>query len=218
MYSEEEYLPISGIQHFAYCRRQWALIHIENQWVDNHHTADGQVFHKNAHESQIEKRGKLLITRGLKVSSSSLGLTGICDVVEFHENTKEGISLYNYKGLWLPYPVEYKKGTSKSHQCNIMQLCAQAMCLEEMLLCSIGEGCIYYGESKDRIIVKFSDDLRKRVTSMIKEMHQYMGKGHTPVVKKSGKCEQCSLYICMPYIVKYAAVENYINNMLQENL
>lgn len=213
-YREEEYLSLSGIQHFAYCRRQWALIHIENQWVENFHTADGQIFHKKAHSSCKEKRGKLLITHGLRVSSRELGITGICDVVEFHQN-KEGIHLNNYNGLWIPYPVEYKKGTSKSHEYNKLQLCAQAICLEEMLLCNISEGCIYYGATKERVVVQFTKELRNRVRDISQEMHHYIAKGYTPKIKINSKCEQCSLHsICVPDVNKYEDVENYIKGIV----
>ena len=108
MYQEENYLMLSGLQHFSYCRRQWALIHIEQQWAENERTVDGQLFHTTAHnKDKIEKRGDTLIVRGLPVKSSVLGLSGICDVVEF-TRSEEGITLYSYDGLWMPYPIEYK--------------------------------------------------------------------------------------------------------------
>ena len=135
---------LSELQHFAFCRRQWALIHIDQQWQDNARTADGSIMHRRAHdEKQIERRGDIITMRGLHVRSNALGAVGICDVVEFCRDPS-GISLPGYDGLWLPYPVEYKRGAPKSHDADELQLCAQAMCLEEMLLCSIPEGSLFY--------------------------------------------------------------------------
>lgn len=137
MYAEEDYLQLSGLQHFAFCRRQWALIHVENQWVENLLTVEGELLHTRAHdETQRELRGDVLTLRGLTVFSPSLGLSGKCDVVEFHADPA-GISLQGEKGLWLPYPVEYKRGSPKVGNEDALQLCAQAMCLEETLCCSI---------------------------------------------------------------------------------
>lgn len=141
---------LSGLQHFAYCRRQWALIHIEQQWAKNERTVDGSIFHANAHDAdKVEKRGELLITRGLHIQSARLGMSGICDVVEFHKS-KDGISLFSYDGLWEPYPIEYKKGAPKEHDADELQLCGQAICLEEMLLCHISFGSLFYGENRKR--------------------------------------------------------------------
>ena len=132
VYNENDYLLLSGLQHFAYCRRQWALIHIEQQWAENERTVDGQLFHAVAHDKErIEKRGNLLITRGLSVKSAQLGMTGVCDVVEFHKSEK-GVPLFSYEGLWEPYPVEYKKGCQrqmKRMKCNyVPKPCALKRC------------------------------------------------------------------------------------------
>lgn len=130
-------IPLSALQHFVFCRRQWALIHLEQQWAENTRTAEGELMHRRAHdEKQIEKRGDLLLWRGLHVRSERLGLSGLCDVVEFHQDP-QGIPLPGYDGLWQPYPVEYKRGRPKPHDADQLQLCAQALCLEEMLLCAI---------------------------------------------------------------------------------
>lgn len=170
MYAEEEYLQLSGLQHFAFCRRQWALIHIEQQWRENLWTAEGDLFHRRAHAEQLrEKRGGTLVLRGLSVASSALGLSGKCDVVEFRADPK-GISLHGEEGLWVPYPVEYKRGSPKPHQADELQLCAQALCLEEMLCCTIAEGALFYGEIRRRVTVPFLPALRKQVYSMAEEM------------------------------------------------
>lgn len=203
MYREEDYLMLSGLQHFAYCRRQWALIHIEQQWAENERTVDGQIFHSVAHDkARIEKRGELLITRGLPVKSAKLGMSGICDVVEFHKS-EEGVSLASYEGLWQPYPVEYKKGLPKLNEADEMQLCGQAICLEEMLLCRIPGGSLFYGENRRREPVEFTEELRGKVYDMAKEMHVLWDKGYTPRGKPQKGCNACSLKEIIEYIVYY---------------
>lgn len=138
MYDPDDCLMISGLQHFRFCRRQWALIHIEQQWAENLRTTEGALLHERAHDEQLrERRGDTIITRSLRVYSLTLGLTGQCDVVEFHRDER-GVPLHGYEGTWLPFPVEYKRGRAKQDGCDELQLCAQAMCLEEMLCCEIG--------------------------------------------------------------------------------
>lgn len=215
MYSEDEYLMLSGLQHFAYCRRQWALIHIEQQWAENERTVDGQLFHATAHnEEKIEKRGNLLITRGLHIKSSVLGMAGICDVVEFRK-AEQGIKLFSYEGLWNPYPVEYKKGMPKENDADELQLCGQAICLEEMLACHISSGSLFYGENRRRTVVEFTDDLRARVCDMAEEMHDLWKKGYTPKARLHKGCNACSLKeICLPKLSKTKSVDSYINRRL----
>ena len=217
MYSEDDYLMLSGLQHFAYCRRQWALIHIEQQWAENERTVDGQLFHTVAHNSEkTEKRGDLLITRGLSVKSSQLGLAGIWDVVEFHK-AEDGISLFSYEGLWEPYPVEYKKGLPKANETDELQLCAQAMCLEEMLVCHIPCGSLFYGENRRRTAVEFTELLRAKVCDMAREMHDFWNKGYTPMVKPQKGCNACSLKeICIPKLSRVKTVSAYIESKLME--
>lgn len=215
MYREEDYLMLSGLQHFAYCRRQWALIHIEQQWAENERTVDGQIFHSVAHDkARIEKRGDLLITRGLPVKSAKLGMSGICDVVEFHKS-EEGVSLASYEGFWQPYPVEYKKGLPKLNEADEMQLCGQAICLEEMLLCRIPGGSLFYGENRRRETVEFTEELRGKVYDMAKEMHVLWDKGYTPRVKPQKGCNACSLKeICVPRLGRVKSVSAYIEGSL----
>ncbi len=215
MYREEDYLMLSGLQHFAYCRRQWALIHIEQQWAENERTVDGQIFHSVAHDkARIEKRGELLITRGLPVKSAKLGMSGVCDVVEFHKS-EEGVSLASYEGLWQPYPVEYKKGLPKLNEADEMQLCGQAICLEEMLLCRIPGGSLFYGENRRREPVEFTEELRGKVYDMAKEMHVLWDKGYTPRVKPQKGCNACSLKeICVPTLVRVKSVSAFIEGSL----
>lgn len=193
MYDEEDYLMLSGIQHFAFCPRQWALIHIEQQWEENYQTTSGELMHKNAHnEGAFEKRGNLLTVRGLRVASRELGLSGQCDIVEFHQ-TPEGISLFGYEGYWEPTPVEYKHGLPKENNEDELQLCAQAICLEEMLQTIISEGYIFYGENRRRHEVLFTESLREEAKNASKEMHELFRRGYTPKVKPTKKCQACSL-------------------------
>jgi CRISPR-associated exonuclease Cas4 len=217
MYQEDDYLMLSGLQHFAYCRRQWALIHVEQQWNENERTIDGQLFHKRAHDSgATEKRGDTIITRGLHIKSAVLGISGICDVVEFHKS-EDGITLFSFDGKWQPYPVEYKKGEPKEYNADELQLCAQAMCLEEMLLCSIPEGSLFYGATRRRTPVRFTEELRAQVTSMVREMHELWEKGYTPKVKPQKGCNACSLKeICVPKLEKTKKVSSYIAGSLGE--
>ena len=129
-YSEDEYLMLSGIQHFCFCRRQWALIHLEQQWAENIRTVDGEIFHKNAHDKERhETRENQIIVRGMPVSSATLGISGECDVVEFHRS-ETGVSIHGKVGTYDIIPIEYKRGEAKKEDCDRLQLAAQAMCLE----------------------------------------------------------------------------------------
>ena len=156
-YSEDEFLLLSGIQHFCFCRRQWALIHIEQQWQENLQTTEGNIVHKYCHDENLyEKRKDLIITRGMKVFSRKLGVTGACDVVELHRST-DGAVIAGQTGAWQPCPVEYKKGKCKSIDADRLQLCCQAMCLEEMFLTPIAIGYLFYAETHRREEVAFTD-------------------------------------------------------------
>lgn len=212
----DEPIMLSALQHFVFCRRQWALIHLEQQWQENERTMDGQIMHRRAHdEKQVEKRGGILIMRGLRVHSSVLNATGICDVVEFHADP-DGITLPEYEGRWIPYPVEYKRGRPKSHDADELQLCAQAMCLEEMLLANIPEGSLFYGETRRRTRVAFTDEMRKRVSDLLLEMHQHARRGHTPRPKVGKGCNACSLKeLCLPGLQRSPSVSAYIRQHLK---
>lgn len=215
-YKEEDYLMISGIQHFRFCRRQWALIHIEQQWAENVHTVTGELMHKKAHDPYLaENRKDVLITRALPVSSQTLGASGECDVVEFHRS-EDGVHLHGHRGLYSIYPIEYKKGKPKTSEEDILQLVAQIICLEEMFSTVISEGAIFYGEIRRRERIEVTDDLRDRVRDMFKEMHQYYERRYTPKVKWSKSCNGCSLKdICLPKLGKAISVETYINQALE---
>lgn len=216
-YREDEYLMISGIQHFVFCRRQWALIHIEQQWEENVHTVIGELMHKKAHDPQLtEKRKDVLITRALPVSSRKLGISGECDVVEFHRKA-DGVKLHGHRGLYEIYPIEYKKGKPKESQEDIFQLAAQILCLEEMFSADISEGALFYGETRRRETVRMTEELRRQVRDMVEEMHQYYGRKYTPQVKYSKRCGSCSLKdICMPKIGKASSVKQYVTQALED--
>lgn len=216
IYGEEEFLQLSGLQHFKFCRRQWALIHIENQWAENYRTVDGTLMHENAHDRNFqESRGDLLITRGVSVFSATLGVSGQCDVLEFHR-TDTGIPLQGKEGLWLPYPVEYKRGSPRQDGADTLQLCGQAMCLEEMLCCDIPEGALYYGEIRRRITVPFTEELREEVRTMLAQMHDLYRREQTPKVKTSKSCSACSLKeLCLPKLMKNRSVAAYLKDAME---
>lgn len=215
-YNEEDYLQLSGLQHFSFCRRQWALIHIEQQWAENLRTADGRILHEKAHDSSTrEKRGDLIVTRDMRVHSAALGISGSCDVVEFHRGGK-GIPMQGQAGLWQPYPVEYKRGTPKLTEMDKLQLCAQAMCLEEMLGCDIPEGAIFYGEIRRREVIDMDEELRGRVRELLLQMHDLYHRSHTPKVKPAKGCNACSMKdLCLPKLVKRHSVADYLRKSME---
>ena len=217
MYPEDDYLMLSGLQHFVFCRRQWALIHIENLWEENLRTVEGNLMHKKAHDSSFrESRGDLYILRDVSIHSTVLGVSGKCDVLEYHRKDT-GISLKGKEGLWQPYPVEYKKGEPKDNPADRLQLCGQAMCLEEMLCCDIPEGSLFYGETRRREIVEFTDEMRHTVREYLTEMHDCYKRGHTPKVKPSKSCNACSLKeLCLPKLFRQTSVKKYIAAVLEE--
>lgn len=215
--SEDDYLMLSGIQHFEFCKRQWALIHIEDQWEENVRTTEGKHLHEKADQPFIrEKRGNKFIVRAMPIQSHELKITGVCDVVEFIYD-EEGIELASVEGKYLPYPVEYKRGKEKKNDADILQLTAQAMCLEEMMVCDIDKGFMYYHETRNRLEVNITDELRKKVKDIVLEMHSYYQKRYTPKVKIGNFCKSCSLQnICVPNMMKRQSVKNYIDRMLNE--
>ena len=217
-YAEDDYLMLSGIQHFKFCRRQWALIHIEQQWAENVHTVVGELMHKKAHDPYlVEKRKDLLVARSLPIASRKMGISGECDVVEFHR-CEDGVKLHGHRGDFSVYPIEYKKGKPKLTEEDRLQLAAQAMCLEEMFSTDIPEGALFYGETRRREAVEITEDLRQEVRNMFREMHQYFERKYTPKVKYSKSCTACSLKdICLPKLGKSGSVKDYIHQMLKED-
>lgn len=216
-YPEEDWLSLSGIQHFSFCRRQWALIHIEQLWEDNVLTTSGSLEHERAHDYDAsEKRGDLLILRDLRVFSRRLGVSGACDVVEFRASP-DGVALHGRDGLWKAYPVEYKHGQPKTKDADRLQLCAEAMCLEEMLACDIGEGSLFYQRTRRREIVEFDETLRHMVEDMFRQMHELYSQGHTPKVRMGRGCKACSLKdVCLPELMKKQSARSYVSARLHE--
>jgi CRISPR-associated exonuclease Cas4 len=211
IYSEDELLSLSGIQHFAYCPRQWALIHIESQWLENASTAQGRIVHRRVDDPYFqETRGLIKTERAIPLISWQLGLYGIADLLEIHKEES---------GQGLTYSlVEYKRGKPKPDDRDEVQLCAQAMCLEEMRDTVIESGCIYYDAVKGRETVMFTASLRQRVADLATLMHNYYAEGLTPAAVKSRKCINCSMAnICLPKLGKlHGKATVYIQNFVQE--
>ena len=213
----DDYLMMSGIQHFSFCRRQWALIHLEQQGSENLRTVEGHLLHERCHDDSLrEKRGDLLIVRGMRVVSHRLRLSGICDIVEFHADPN-GITLQRDPGLWRPVPVEYKHGAPKANDADRLQLCAQAMALEEMLVCDIPQGVLFYAEPHRRELVDLTPELRQKTQSTADEMNGYFSRGYTPKVKPGKHCNACSLKeLCLPTLYRRVNAADYVQNHLKE--
>jgi len=211
MYDEDDLLPISALQHLAFCERQWALMYLECVWAENPLTVEGRHLHEQADEPHTEVRGDLRIAHGLRLRCLRLGLTGKADVVEFHRllDVEQGsvgesvvpfgVQLQDVPGLWRPVPVEYKHGRPKPDRCDEVQLCGQALCLEEMLQVSIPAGAIFYGTPRRRYDVNFDAELRSETESLAARLHEMTGQRKTPPPKYDKKCKSCSLlYFCLP--------------------
>ncbi|MBI3753020.1 MAG: CRISPR-associated protein Cas4 [Deltaproteobacteria bacterium] len=204
-YDEDSLLQLSALQHLVFCERQCALIHIEQVWSENLLTAEGRIMHEKVDTANRESRGNIRIEYGVPLRSFRLGLIGKADVVEFH---KEG-------ERWIPFPVEYKRGKPKTDNCDEVQLCAQAICLEEMLKVEIPEGAIFYGETRHRCDVRFDGALRAETEDAAKRLHELIASGKTPKVEYSKKCEKCSLNeLCLPKVSRKAS--NYLLKVLEE--
>lgn len=205
-YGDDELLALSGIQHFAFCRRQWALIHIDGVWKENFLTVQGDLLHEKAHNGDIRETRKVkFVSRAMPVLSRTLGFGGQCDVVEFYADA-DGVCVRGREGRYSPYPVEYKRGKPKDDDTDALQLAAQAMCLEEMLSCHIFEGAVYYGEIRRRQTMEITSQLRERVADAAREMHELYRRGYVPKVKPHKGCRACSLAdICMPVLSERSA-------------
>jgi CRISPR-associated exonuclease Cas4 len=198
---DDDALPISGLQHLAFCPRQWALIHLEQVWVENMRTAEGRLLHERADLPGESRRGSVRTMRGLWLRSERLRLTGRADIVEFKPD---------------PYPVEYKRGKSKPNDCDTVQLCAQALCLEEMLHTGIPRGAIFYGNPRRRQEVVFTPELRARTEELAAAMHRLYRSGETPPAQPGAHCSSCSLVnICLP---QATAHEDYAGRWVAQQL
>ena len=216
MYTEEDLLPLSGLQHLAFCERRWALIHLEQQWEENRLTAEGRILHERVHQAGTEARPGVVVARGLHLRSLRLGLAGQADAVEFH-GSAAGVELPGRAGCWRPFPVEYKRGKPKADSCDEVQLCAQTLCLEEMFRTVIESGALFYGMNRRRTEVRFDVVLRKRTEELAARMHQLYSTRVTPPAVYAKKCERCSLYDrCLPRTAsKRTAVERYMASALK---
>ena len=206
-YSEEDYLHLNGLQHLRFCPRQCALIYVENLWQENYFTASGRVQHEKVHSGMAESRRVVRTERDLKIASSLLGISGNTDAVEFYSDGKI-------------IPVEYKHGEPKDDTCDEVQLCAQVICLEEMLGCKIDEGALYYFKIKRRVPVQITDELRSETVMLSKQFHELVESGRTPAAEYKRKCESCSFVDeCFPESAgRNKSVEIYIRRRIQSAL
>jgi CRISPR-associated exonuclease Cas4 len=204
-----DFLPISALQHLLFCERQCALIHIEGLWAENRLTAEGRLLHARVHDAGDERRHGSEIVRGVELTSQRLGLYGVADVVEFSNDGP-------------PRPIEYKRGRPKSHAADQVQLCAQAMCIEEMTGCRVIEGAIFYGKTRRRTVVLFEPALRAATEDTASRLHALIAGGVTPKAQREPKCDRCSLLnLCMPDILRPRAtatryLATAVTNLLAE--
>lgn len=220
MYSDDDMLMLSGIQHFRFCPRQWALIHIDQQWEDNVLTMEGHIQHKRVDDPFYrQKCGDCISLRSVSIASHELGLYGISDVIELHptENESNSIKHPKYPGLWLPYPVEYKHGRPKRDEIDEVQLAAQAMCIEEQYGINIPLGAFFYAEIRQRLEIEINESLRNAVKECARKMHEVLSSGLIPPVKQGKHCKKCSLMdICLPQMSECTKVSYYLNKYLYE--
>lgn len=219
-YVEDDMLMLSGIQHYAFCPRQWALIHIDQQWSENRLTIEGQIMHQHVDDPFYrQKMGDHICLRAVNLASKELGLYGVSDIVELHpsDSNENYITHPSYPGRWTPFPVEYKHGKPKRDDVDVVQLVAQAMCLEEVYGIRIHRGAIYYGETRRRLDVEITDDLRAKVKFYAENMHQVFRLGKIPLAEKQVYCRSCSLKdICMPDSAYKESASNYLKRNLYE--
>lgn len=216
MYSEDDLIPVSALADFTFCERRAALHFIENVWEDNVFTAEGTILHNRVDDvSASEVRGNVRIAHSVWLRSLALGLVGKADVVEFHKTEADGVKLEGISGLWLPFPVEYKRGYLRHELSFAIQLCAQALCLEEMLGGNIPSGAIFYGKTRRRMDVAFDNTLRIKTQDTAIKVHELIASGITPKAEYSKKCEKCSLVeLCLPKVSSKAS--SYLLKVLEE--
>lgn len=206
--ADDDALPISGLQHLAFCPRQWALIHLEQAWVENVRTAEGRLLHERADLPGESRRADVRVVRGMWLRSERLHLTGRADIIEFREGSDGQTAA--------PYPVEYKRGKSKPDDCDTVQLCAQALCLEEMLNTSIERGAIFYGNPRRRLEVSFTPELRCRTEELAATMHQLYRSRVTPAPIPGPYCRNCSLVdVCLPEATSHDDTAHWLTTQLR---
>lgn len=221
-FTEDELLPLSGLQHLAFCERRWALIHLERQWEENVFTAEGELLHEKAHSVAIESRPGVLVRRTLPLHSYRLGLSGQADIVEFLpcEAGQPGITFPRRNGQWRPFPIEYKRSRDKAGSLAYrLQLCAQALCLEEMLSVDVPAGAVFDGKAKRRAEVVFDNELRRQVELLAARMHEIQRSRRTPRAVYAKKCESCSMKsVCLPQATESASAAAYLRRAAAANL
>ncbi|MDI6808744.1 MAG: CRISPR-associated protein Cas4 [Candidatus Eisenbacteria bacterium] len=206
MYTEDDLIQLSALQHFVFCERQCALIHIERVWNENLFTVEGRIMHEHVDAAKREARGGIRIEYGVPLRSLRLGLIGKADAVEFHKEDDN----------WIPFPVEYKRGKPKPDNCDKVQLCAQALCLEEMLNVEIPEGALFYGRTRRRYVVAFDNALRTETEGAARKLHALIESAVTPMAEYSDKCKRCSLLDqCLPRASKKAS--SYLMKAIEED-
>jgi CRISPR-associated exonuclease Cas4 len=222
MYSEDALLPLSGLQHLAFCERRWALVHLEQQWEENIFTAEGALLHEKAHSATIESRPGVLIRRTLPLHCYRLGLSGQADVVEFLPcgAGERGIAFPRRRGSWRPFPVEYKRSRDKAgNEAYRIQLCAQAFCLEEMLAVNVPSGAVFDSKAKRRTEVVFDGELRGQVERLAARMHEIERSRRTPRAVYAKKCDSCSMKpVCLPAATESASAAEYLRRFASANL
>jgi len=229
LYSEDDLLPLSLLADLLFCERRAALHQIERIWEDNLFTVEGTYLHEKVDSDlPVVSRGDIRIARGLMLRSLRLGLSGKTDVVEFHRidpsssgnaaGLARGVALAGVSGLWRPYPVEYKRGRLRYEEGFVVQICAQALCLEEMLGCAVPEGAIFYGQPRRRLDVAFDETLRHKTEVAARQLHELVASGQTPPARYEKKCERCSLmHLCMPKVAgRGKGVNRYLSRELAE--
>jgi len=208
MYTESDCIALSALQHYVFCPRQCALIHLEQVWNENQYTAEGRAMHERADSAETSYRKGVKVARSVALRSLALGVSGIADVVEWHRQ-KDGLK---------PFPVEYKRGKPKKHDADKVQLCAQAMCLEEMLSCIIPSGALFYGQTMHRLDVVFDEALRSKTVAAANGVHELFASGVTPPPEFGPKCRQCSLIdTCMPNVIdRSRSAGRYVTKLYSE--
>lgn len=224
MFTEADLLPLSALQHLAFCERQWGLIHLEAVWDENRLTVEGRHLHERADEPASENRRDLRIVRGLRIRSLRLGLAGRADVVEFHRSAESGeppgtITLEGAAGRWRPFPVEYKRGRPKTGSWDEVQLCAQALCLEEMLGVAIAAGALFYGQPRRRFEVDLTPELRTKTEALAARVHGLFDARITPTARYEKKCANCSLLLhCLPKALgRPGSIGRYLDRALTDD-
>ncbi|MEW6511648.1 MAG: CRISPR-associated protein Cas4 [Bacteroidota bacterium] len=209
MYAEDDFIQLSALQHYVFCPRQCGLIHVEGIWSENVYTARGEILHEKVDTDTYETRGTVKTVRGLRIHSFRLGITGRADVVEFFKSSDSA-------GHLEVVPVEFKAGQPKEDASDKVQLCAQAMCLEEMLRTTVRKGEFFYGRIRRRVEVILDESLRRKTEEVIAEVHSLVSGGRAPAARYSEKCGRCSLEeICKPKAMNERRLHAYMNSLYQ---